>query len=183
MDVYTLVKLLHVLSVILWVGGGFVFVVLGVFASTRSDPAEIIAVCKNVALLSTRFFIPMALLTVIFGLITAFVGGLYGTLWVWIGLAGFVATFLTGALILGPNSEKLVAADKAGESAKALALAQFVLKTAKFDYVVLLLVISDMVLKPGFGDVTLLAIGAVVLIAGAILFLGDLVRRPAAATS
>ena len=96
MDLYSFCKFLHVLSAVLWVGGGFIFVVLGVSASRLNDPVEIVSVVRNVAFLANRFFIPSSLATLVFGLITAFLGSLYGTLWIWIGLAGFAATFATG---------------------------------------------------------------------------------------
>jgi len=181
MDLYSFCKFLHVLSAVLWVGGGFIFVVLGVSASRLNDPVEIVSVVRNVAFLANRFFIPSSLATLVFGLITAFLGSLYGTLWIWIGLAGFAATFATGALILGPTAERMVAADKAGDVAGAASIGKGLLKTAKFDYVVLAVVIADMVMKPGLGDWPLLIVMVVAIVAGALYFLGDLVMRPRAA--
>ncbi len=45
----------------------------------------------------------------------------------------------------------------------------------------LFLVVADMVVKPGFGDIAVLAAMVVILLGGAFLFLGGLVRRPPAA--
>ena len=181
MDLYSILKFLHVTSAIIWVGGGFVLVLLGVFAASRNDQAEMVAVVKNVAFLSTRVFVPTSLATLVFGVLTAFVGGFYGMLWIWIGIAGFVATFLTGLLILGPTAEKMVSADKAGNAADAGTISGGLLKMAKFDYVVLAVVVADMVIKPGFGDWLLLVIMISALVAGAYFFLGDLLMKPSPA--
>jgi hypothetical protein len=55
---------------------------------------------------------------------------------------------------------------------------------SKFDYVVMLVVIVDMVLKPSFSDIVLIAAMAVAVVVGAALFLGPLFgRTPAAPAS
>jgi uncharacterized membrane protein len=182
-DTYTVLKFLHILCAIIWVGGGFSLVVLGVVANGRNDAEAILRIVKDVAFLSTRLFIPSSLATFVFGAATAYFGGYYGTLWVWIGLAGFVATFLTGALILGPTAEKIGRLEAAGQLAEASAIGKGLLKTAKFDYVVLVVVVADMVLKPGYSDVALLVIMLVLVAGGAYLYLGDLLKKPLPAAS
>lgn len=180
MDLYTLFKFLHVLCAVVWVGGGFCMTVLGVVAATRKDDAEMLGVVRSVAFLGNRLFMPASLLTVIFGVTMAFLGNLWGELWISIGLAGFVAAFLTGTFILGPTSIRMVAMLGEGRQGEAVALGRKVLQTAKFDYTVMLVVIADMVLKPGLGDVWLLAAMAVVLVAGAVLFLRPASREQTA---
>ena len=115
---------------------------------------------------------------------TATFGGMWAELWVILGLAGFASTFLTGLLLIEPQGRKIAALMEAGDRDGALAAGQRLLTIGKFDYTVMLLVIVDMVLKPGFGDVGILAAMAVVVIAGAAVFLGPLaMRAPAAAAA
>ena len=66
--------------------------------------------------------------------------------------------------------------------AGAVAAGRRLMTISKFDYVVMLMVIVDMVMKPGVGDVVLLGGMAAAAIAGAVVFLGPIVARtPAAA--
>ena len=176
MDIYLLLKFLHVVSAVVWVGGGLCRTVLGVCASSRKDDAEMLRVVGNVAFLANRWFIPWSLLTLVFGLVAAYLGSLYSQLWIMLGLAGFASTFLTGALVLGPLSEKIRQLKAEGKDNEAFPIGRTLLQAAKFDYVVMLVVIADMVLKPGFGDLATIAVMALILVAGAVVFLLPLLR-------
>jgi uncharacterized membrane protein len=166
MDIYLLFKLLHVLSAVVWVGGGLCLMVLGVFANSRNDDAEVLRVVQSVAFMGNRWFMPASLLTVIFGAIATYLGPGFGELWILLGLAGFAAAFVTGTFVFKPQSEKLVAQVAEGQTSEAMAIARGLLNVAKFDYVVMFLVIADMVLKPTIRDLPVLGIMAVVLAAG-----------------
>src|SRR5262249_52278247 len=134
MDWYTLFKFLHVVSVIIWLGAGFGLVVLGIFAERARNNAQFGQVVDHVAFLSPRLFVPASASAVVFGVIAAFIYSLYGSLWVWIGLAGFASTFFTGNFVLRPKSEavaKVVAAE--GYSDRAVAMGSDLLNIAKFD--------------------------------------------------
>jgi uncharacterized membrane protein len=165
MDVYLIFKLLHVLSAVAWVGGGLCLMVLGLFASSRDD-AEMLRVIESVAFMGNRWFMPASLLTVIFGAIATFFGPGFGELWILLGLAGFAAAFVTGTFVFKPQSDELVALIAEGRQAEAVSIGRRLLNVAKFDYTVMFLVISDMVLKPGLHDVPVLAFMAVVLAGG-----------------
>jgi uncharacterized membrane protein len=182
MDLYLIFKFLHVFSAVCWVGGGLCLTVLGAFASSRKDEAEMLRVVGNVAFLANRWFMPASLLTLVFGLAATWLGGLFSQLWVILGLVGFGMAFLTGSLVLGPTSEKIRKLKEAGREADAFPLGRRLLQTAKFDYVVMFVVIADMVIKPGAGDLAVLAVLALILAGGAILFLsGAFKAEPAAA--
>jgi uncharacterized membrane protein len=181
MDAYLLFKFLHVFSAVAWVGGGLCLTALGAFASSRKDEAEMMRVVDSVAFMANRWFMPASLLTLLFGLIAAWLGGLFSQLWVIIGLIGYAMAFATGAGVLGPTSEKIKKLKAEGRASEAFPLGRRLLETAKFDYVVMFIVIADMVLKPGVGDVVTLAAMALILVAGAVTFLGRALRPTAAA--
>ncbi len=171
MDWYTIFKFLHVVSAVCWVGGGTVLVFLGARAARANDPDAQMIVTKQVASLATSYFIPASLATVIFGLIVATIGNLWSNAWVVLGLLGFVATFCTGNFLIRPTADAIAKAETEGRREAALAGGRRLLGVAKFDHVMLFTVIGDMVLKPQWSDVALLAIAVIVLVVGAVLYL------------
>ena len=87
-------------------------------------------------------------------------------------------------LLIEPEGRKIGALMEAGEMAAAVASGKRLLSIGKFDYSVMLAVIIDMVMKPSFSNVVVLAVMAVIVAAGAIVFLGPvLARTPAAPAS
>lgn len=184
MDLYTVFKFLHVLCALAWVGGGMTLLAASIMATRANNDAGLFAGLDIMNRLGKTWFIPSSLLTVVFGAITATYGGMWGELWVVLGLAGFASTFLTGMLLIEPEGRKIGALMEAGDKAAASASGKRLLSIGKFDYSVMLVVIIDMVMKPSFSDVVVLAVMAVIVAAGAIVFLGPvLARTPAAPAS
>jgi uncharacterized membrane protein len=182
MDWYSILKFLHVSSAVCWVGGGVVLMYLGVLAERAKDTEGQMVVVKQTARLALLWFVPSSLATVIFGLATATVGGLWSNAWVILGLIGFIATFCTGNFIIRPTADAIAKSESEGKRDTANAYGNKLLTVAKFDYVMLFTVIADMVLKPAWSDVWILGIMAVVLIVGAGVFLVPaLGRKPAMA--
>jgi len=171
MDLYLVFKFLHVFAAVCWVGGGLCMTVLGALAASRQDDAEMLRVVQSVAYMANRWFMPASLLTLAFGVAAAIVGGLFTQFWVILGLVGAAAAFATGALVLGPTAEKIHQLEAAGRPSDAYPLGRRLLEAAKFDYVVMFVVIADMVIKPTLADVATLAVLAAVVVAGALLFL------------
>jgi uncharacterized membrane protein len=184
MDLYTIFKFLHVLCAIGWVGGGLTLLAAGIMASRTADNASLFGVLGVMNRLGKVWFVPASLLTVVFGVITATLGGMWGELWVILGLAGFASTFFTGLLLLEPTGRKIGAMLETGQTDAAVAAGRRLMNISKFDYTVMLVVIGDMVLKPSFTDFITIGIMAAAVVAGAALFLGPLFgRTPAARAS
>lgn len=184
MDLYTTFKLLHVLCALAWVGGGFTLLFSSILASRARDTQALLSGLDTMNRLGKTWFIPASLLTVVFGAVTATFGGMWTQLWVILGLAGFGSTFLTGLLLIEPTGRRIAAMLETGNTEAALAAGRRLLTIGKFDYIVMLMVIVDMVLKPGLSDVVVLAAMAVAVAVGAALFLGPLFgRAPAAPAS
>ena len=171
MDFYTLFKFLHVLSAIAWVGGGPTLLVSSI-VTMRSQGDE--AVLKSLDLLNGLgkiWFIPASLLTVIFGAVATTFGGLWGDMWVVLGLLGFANTFLTGLLFIEPKGKQIAALLEAGNTAGAIAEGRRLLSVSKFDYTVMFLIVADMVLKPVWTDFVVIGVFAAVLAAGFVAFM------------
>jgi len=174
---FTVFKYIHVLFVIIWLGGGFLLVLLGIRASRANNTAEFLDVVRHVVYSSTHIFIPSAVIALVFGILAAWSGWTFDWLWIWIGLVGFAATFAMGALVLGPRAGQVSAMiAQGGETPEAVVKGKEILQLAKFDFVLLFVIVADMVLKPGWSNWITLIIMVLVLIAGGYFFIGDMVR-------
>lgn len=184
MDYYSLFKFLHVASVIIWLGAGFALVMLGVAADRIRSNEQFGRVIENMAFLSPRLFIPSSLAALIFGAIATYLAWSLSYLWIWIGLAGFAATFATGILVAAPRSAALTKVIAAGGYSDAMvASGKELLTILKFDFVMLFVVAADMVFKPTLNDWPVLVTFAIVLLAAAAFFLAPILlgqqRAPA----
>ncbi|QKC81296.1 DUF2269 family protein [Mesorhizobium sp. NZP2077] len=173
MDWYSIVKFLHIVSATLWVGGGFVLFLLGVLAERAGNIEDKLQAMRSSGQLGGRFFAPMSMLTLLFGLIMcAFWIGFFD-LWIIIGLVGYATTFSIGMFIFKPTGERMGAMiAKEGVTPSVLATGQRMMSAARFDYAVMLVIVADMVLKPTTHDVGILAGMMLVLVAGATLAFG-----------
>ena len=173
MDWYSIVKFLHVVSAILWVGGGFTLMVLAVRADRAGNIEGMLQAMRATGELGNRFFAPMSMLTLAFGLIMCWFWVGFSDLWILIGLAGYATTFCIGMFIFKPTADRMAAMiARDGVTPAALAQGQRILSAARLDYSVMLVIIADMVLKPTLNDVTILGCMALVLTTGIALALG-----------
>ena len=173
MDWYSIVKFLHIVSATLWVGGGFVLFLLGVLAERAGNIEDKLQAMRASGQLGGRFFAPMSMLTLIFGLIMCGFWTGFSDLWILIGLAGYATTFSIGMFIFKPTAERMAGMiAKDGVTPAALAVGQRMMSVARFDYAVMLVIVADMVLKPTAHDLAVLAGMALVVAAGATLAFG-----------
>ncbi|MER8760980.1 DUF2269 family protein [Mesorhizobium sp. M0968] len=173
MDWYSAVKFLHIVSAILWVGGGFTLMLLAVRADRAGNVEGMLQAMCATGELGNRFFAPMSMLTLLFGLIMCGFWVGFSDLWVLIGLAGYATTFCIGMFIFKPTADRMAGMiAKDGVTPAVLAQGQRVLSAARFDYSVMLVIIADMVLKPTLHDITILGCMALVLATGIALALG-----------
>lgn len=166
MDFPLLLKFVHISAAILWIGGGFTLLLTGMLRQGRASADELLALIRIVAFLGPRLFMPVSLITLASGVALLFLAG-----WGWqaftvLGLAGVAFTALFGALILGPSADRAV--KLAGDRGASAALPELrrIFRLAKLDYAVQFAVVFLMVVKPGWGEVAVLAgLGAVLVLA------------------
>jgi hypothetical protein len=171
MDLYSIVKTLHVLSAIVWVGGGMLMLTLGLRAARSRSDAALLATMAQMGFCGPRIFMPASLATLGFGLAMTWLGNLWLEAWVLVGLGGIAILIVLGATALGPRIGRVLALEAKGRGDEAVLLARQVLLAASFDGTLLVLVVIDMVLKPAFADWPLLAGLAAVALVSALVFM------------
>jgi uncharacterized membrane protein len=141
----------HILAAVIWVGGAFVIQVLTIRASRPNAALQIGALGREIEWVGTRFFIPSSLILVIFGFMLAGKGDWDWEFWLVFALIVWIASFLVGAGFLGPQSRKLGEdVERYGpDSPQATARMQRLFLISRIELVFLILVVLDMVLKPG----------------------------------
>jgi uncharacterized membrane protein len=148
-------KTIHVLFAVIWIGGGFILITLGLIADQRGDAVGKTTIARQAGQVAMKVFTPSALIVLVAGIAMMLtdVGELawdWGSFWVTFGLLGFVATFAIGIGVLTPAAKKIeaLAETKGPEAPETQEALSRLLLIARVDSAVLLLVIVDMVAKP-----------------------------------
>jgi uncharacterized membrane protein len=148
---YSAFMAVHVLFVVIWIGGGALLTVFGIMAERSHDSEQVGQIARMAAFAGERIFAPSALIVVAMGIamvLNAHLG--FGHFWIVFGLIGFLATFLIGVGVLSPMAKKLnvLVAEKGPTAPETQAAISKILLIARADVAMLLLVIVDMVTKP-----------------------------------
>jgi uncharacterized membrane protein len=148
---YAAFMAVHVIFVVVWIGGGALLTIFGVLAERQSDGEQLATLAKMAAFAGERIFAPAGLVVVAMGIamvLDAHLG--FGHFWIVFGLLGFLATFLIGVGVLAPASKRVSAllADKGPNDLEVQAQINRLLLIARADIAMLLLVVVDMVTKP-----------------------------------
>lgn len=171
MTLYELLLFVHILATVVWLGAGFLSLVLAIWYDQDSDEGAIRRFLIDQERLAPRLFIPSSLVVVVMGIALVIESDAWGfdQLWIVLGLIGFAATFVTGLFLIKPESERIGAAmeREGGRLTPQLrASIRKLMVKARADQVVLAVVIFDMVAKPTGDDVAVLIAMALVVIAG-----------------
>jgi len=148
---YALFRMVHVVVVVFWVGGGLLLTILGLKAEMSDDPNEIVTLARWAGFVGERLFAPaggIVLLAGIAMMINTNWG--WGKFWVVAGLVGYAATMVTGIAFLSPQAKRIAALSesKGSTAPETLDAIRKILLIARVDVAVLLLVVADMVTKP-----------------------------------
>ena len=177
MDLYLLLKLVHILGAIIWVGGASVMTLLVILVDRKGDDQATLTAIDYLGTLGNRVFVPVALLTIFTGLTLGWIGGWGFAAWTVLAALTVVCTFLLGALVLGPASDRCVKIWKEQGDAAAIGMARQVLGLVKLDLGAQFGIIALMVLKPGWTD-PLLIVPAAILGLGILAYALSAARRP-----
>jgi uncharacterized membrane protein len=143
----------HILAAITWVGGAITMQILG-GRLVRAESAEAVAAFARTAeWIGPRLYMPASLAVLGFGiaLVAASDAWSIGQLWIILALVGIAISAIGGAVFFGPQAKRIGEAlrTEGAESEGAQALIRRLFVVSRIDLVILLLIVADMVLKPG----------------------------------
>jgi uncharacterized membrane protein len=170
MTSYEFLLLLHVISVIVWLGAGFTMDLLFVRAERTGNPADLGKTGEFQEWLVPRLFIPFGVLTLVFGVLLVFDGPWsFGDLWLLIALVGWIAAWGVGFFVIRPQGEKMkeIVMQHGPTSPEARRQARLLAVVSRVQLLSLFLVVADMVLKPTTDDPWTLVVLAAILVAAA----------------
>ncbi len=108
MTLYEFLVFVHVLMVVVWVGGNVAIQVLAVRATHAKDPVRLAGFSADAEWIGLRVFMPASIVLLIFGIWAAIEGDWdFGQAWIAIGFAAFLFSFFLGMAFLGPESGRI----------------------------------------------------------------------------
>ena len=148
---YNIYKALHVLAIVVWVGGDVTLTTLGIVFERRRDGEALAQLGKMGAWIGTRVYTPT--LFAVFGLGVALIekGNLgWSSFWIDFAIAGWGVASLVGVAFVGPELGRIdEAAQQFGpESEEVGRRVKRLFTVFRFDTVLLILITLDMVAKP-----------------------------------
>jgi uncharacterized membrane protein len=149
---YTILKMFHVLFAALWVGGAIATNIYATRAVMSNEGPRIATFAKEAEWVGQRVFLPSAILVLLFGILTVLEGNIgFTDAWIILGLVGIGITIITGSTFLGPQSKRVgeLFEARGPDDPEAQRILARLVAVARIDLVVLILVVVDMVLKPG----------------------------------
>jgi uncharacterized membrane protein len=150
---YEWLKAFHVLLAVIWVGGNVVLHALSLRILRDRDPVRMATFAGEVEWVGNRVFAPSSGLLLILGIwmVVEEPAWTFGQFWILAAIAMFAYSFLSGLLYLGPHAgrlKKLYESEGAASQAAQTLLARILL-VSRVELVLLILIVFDMVLKPG----------------------------------
>jgi uncharacterized membrane protein len=145
-----ILKFLHVLFAITWVGGGVMFHFL-MSRAKKAGPETMGHFNELAEWTSNHVFMPSSFLTLGFGIATVAAGDYdWAAPWISIGFTGFLLSAIIGMAVLGPTSKKMKAlvAERGPNDPVVTHLTRRLGLFGRIDTLVLIIVVAAMVIKP-----------------------------------
>jgi uncharacterized membrane protein len=152
-DAYQIYKALHVIAIVIWVGGDVTLTTLGIVFERRGDGPTLAALGKLGAWIGTRVYTPAPFAAFAFGVALIEKGGLgWGTFYIDFALVGWAIAASVGVGFVGPELGRI---DKAAQqygpdSAEVGRRVARLFTIFRFDTALLILIVIDMTAKPSF---------------------------------
>jgi uncharacterized membrane protein len=149
-NMYGLLKVLHVLSVVIWIGGVAALWTMALRLARAGNRTVVAAILPGVTRYGQRVAGPASIVVLITGISMAIIGHVGQTLWVQLGMAGILLHFILGATLVRRTWTQL--GRLASESADDTRFSAMARRATTVSWIYLLLmaaVITVMVFKPG----------------------------------
>lgn len=147
---YELVKYIHVVCAIVWVGGAAYSQVLGVLVARSGDPNDIPKLARNLARIGTMVFLPASVILFVAGLIMTINRWSFTQTWISIAIALWLLSVISGAVYVGPRLPKMAAAfdTEGATSGTGLGILRRIILVSRAELVMLFVIVGLMVFKP-----------------------------------
>jgi uncharacterized membrane protein len=152
MTLYEFLVFVHVVMIVIWVGGSAALQVFALRATRTNDPVALARFSSDAEWIGLRVFMPASLLVVIFGIWAAIEGNRdFGKAWISIGFAAVVFSFFLGMAFLGPESGRIkhLVVERGPDDPDVARRTRRILLLSRIELVVLIIAIWAMVTKPG----------------------------------
>ena len=171
MDLFEVLKFVHIGATIVWVGAGLGLLVLFAAAEQSHDDADALRVIKGASILGPTLSVPAGFLVLVSGIGMVLIAGLAWEAWIVLSLLGIAAIFGLGAGVVGPRLEwATLIWERDGDAGRALTVGRRALRIARLDQGVQFAVLALNVIQPGWDDVGILAtLGIVATVAAMIV--------------
>ena len=150
-DLYTVMKFVHVLAAIAWVGGAIMLDMLISQARRSGSQSDVLMLLAKTERYGKTCFSPSAVLVLVAGIVMASIGGIMAAPWVSFGFLGVFISAGLGMGYLTPKSRQLrqMIEARGMQDPEAVALGSRMMLISRIDLVLLVLVVAAMVFKPG----------------------------------
>jgi uncharacterized membrane protein len=152
-DSYQLLKALHVIAIVIWVGGDVTLTTLGIVFERRRDSETMAALGKMGAWIGTRIYTPALFAAFGFGVALTQKGHFgWSRFWIDFALAGWAVAAAVGVGFVGPELGRIDrAAQEFGPASEEVGRrVQRLFTIFRFDTALLILIVLDMTAKPSF---------------------------------
>ena len=143
----------HLLAAMTWLGGDLMLQMFYLRARV-TGPEAVAQFAKDVEWIGLRVLNTASLLVVIFGVLLVLDSDIYefSQFWISRGARHVPLSAVTGAAFLGPESGRIGALsdERGAERSRGSARIGRVVMISRIEFVLLVLIVLDMVLKPGF---------------------------------
>jgi uncharacterized membrane protein len=152
MSYYEVLLFGHLLAAMVWVGGDLM-IQMFYLRARAAGPTAVAQFAKDVEWIGLRLLNTASLLVVILGvlLVIEVDGYEFSQFWISAALAMFLASFITGAGFLGPESGRIAALseERGPTDPEVQSRISRILLISRIEFVLLVLIVLDMIVKPG----------------------------------
>lgn len=148
---YDVLKYIHILAAVVWVGGAFTSQMFAIRAQRSSDPDDLNRFGRWAEYVGMRVFAPASLILIVAGVLMTLDRWSFNQLWISISLGLWLVSFVAGVFYLGPNSKRVAELFEAEgpDSPAGVALRSRLFLLSRIELVLFVIIIALMVFKPG----------------------------------
>ena len=150
-DSYNVYKALHVIAIVVWVGGDITLTTAGILFERRGDRETLASLGKIGAWVGTRIYTPALFAAFAFGVAMIEKGNLsWSIFWIDFALVGWLVAACVGVGFVGPELGRIdeAAMEHGPDSAEVGRRVKRLFTVFRFDTALLILIVLDMTAKP-----------------------------------